>query len=329
MIESLQVLNYKSLKDIKIPCKKINVFIGDPNGGKSNIIEALSLMSQGVITNELSKEIVRYKTLGDLFFDFNINKPIEIQTNEMSCKFKYAIRENGIPENNFELELRDHVSQQKSSTITIRHDGKIQSPGAPISTKLRIYQYKRLDNFQITYMPHLAPPFGENLPSLLVANEDYRNWVNEFFENKGFTLTMKPVENEINMSKIVNRSIYSYPYQTISETLQRVVFYIMSMKSNNNSILLYDEPETNTFPFYTKFLAERIALDETNQFFITTHNPYLLLNLIEKSTTDNLNVCLVKMNEYQTKVTPLNKDQIAEVLELNSDVFFNLDRIVE
>ena len=94
-------------------------------------------------------------------------------------------------------------------------------------------------------------------------------------------------------------------------------------------IILFDEPENNTFPFYTKYLAERIALDKTNQFFITTHNPYLLLNLIEKSKEEDLNVCIVQMKNYQTDLSVLKNEQISEVLDLNSDVFFNFDRILK
>ncbi len=73
------------------------------------------------------------------------------------------------------------------------------------------------------------------------------------FLSKGFRLTLKPAENEINMSKVVNDEIYSYPYHAISETLQRVVFYMMAIMSNKESVLLFDEPDSNTFPFYTGF----------------------------------------------------------------------------
>lgn len=330
MIKKLKIRNYKSIKSFDIDCKKINVFIGEPNGGKSNIIEALSLMSQGVIGNELSKEVFRYKSIGDLFFDFNINKPIEVRTNKMNCKLKYSIREDGIPENEFHFEITDLMSENRpGATIKIGHDGKIINQGQIISTRFRFYQYKRLSNFQVGYHPHLTAPFGENLPSLLLSNEEYRNWVTEFFESKGFTLTLKPTENEINMSKLVNKSIYSYPYQSISETLQRIVFYIMAVKSSKDSVLLFDEPDTNTFPFYTKFLAERIALNTSNQFFLTTHNPYLLLSLIEKSTEETINVCVVQMKNYETKIYSLNSSQIKEVLDFNSDVFLNLDRIID
>jgi len=81
-------------------------------------------------------------------------------------------------------------------------------------------------------------------------------------------------------------------------------------------------------PIYTKYLAERIALDESNQFFLITHNPYLLLSLIEKTPLDNLNVILCEMKNYQTEAIVLSKEQVEKVLDFNSDVFFNFDQLL-
>jgi AAA15 family ATPase/GTPase len=330
MVNQLRINNFKSIRHIEIPCKKINVFIGEPNSGKSNIIEALSLFSPGILEDYISKEIVRYKTMGDLFYDFNINKPIEVFTEKHDYWFRFAMQENNIPENRFEFELREEGKiTPPHDAVKIDHNGKLERR-INVQTDFRYYQYKRLPSFFLGYSNALIPPFGSNLPSLLLGNEVLRNWVSDFFEAKGFNLTMKPAENEITMSKVVNKSIYSYPYLSISETLQRIVFYILAIKSNQHNILLFDEPETNTFPFYTKFLGESIALDETNQFFITTHNPYLLLSLIEKTPADDINVIVTVMTkEYETKLILLNNKQVAEVLDFNSDVFFNLERIVE
>jgi AAA15 family ATPase/GTPase len=330
MVKQLRINSFKSLKHIELLCKKVNVFIGEPNSGKSNIIEALSLFSPGIMEDFISKEVLRYTRMGDLFYDFNFNKPIEVFTETYNYWLRWAIGDNNIPENLFEFELReDHKITPPHDLVKIDHNGKLQRR-YNIQTNFRYYQYKRLSSFFLGYSNSLIPPFGSNLPSLLLSNEDFRNWVSDFFEAKGFTLTMKPAENEINMSKMVNKSIYSYPYLSISETLQRIVFYILAIKSNQHNILLFDEPETNTFPFYTKFLGESIALDETNQFFITTHNPYLLLSLIEKTPADDINVIVTIMTkEYETKLIPLNPKQVAEVLDFNSDVFFNLKRIVE
>ena len=328
MTDEIIIKNFKSINFLQIPCKKLNVFIGEPNSGKSNIIEALSLQSQNAIGQNLNKDIFRYKTIGDLFYDFNINKPIEVIANSMRTSLIYALRENKVPENEFYYSLDELKANEQPTKIA--HDGKINGSHGHLGlTNVHFYEFKRLVSFELSYMPHLNVPFGENLPGLLLSNADYKKWVFDFFQEKGLTLTLKPTENDLEISKFIDGAIYSYPYFSISETLQRIVFYTMAIKSNSNAEILFDEPESNTFPFYTKFLGERIALDETNQYFITTHNPYLLLSLIEKSKTSDLNVCIVKMDNYETKVNVLNEDQISKVLDFNSDVFFNFNQILD
>lgn len=327
MIRSLSIQNFKSIKKTSFGCKKLNVFIGEPNSGKSNILEALALKSQNAVNDHLNKEIFRYKTLGDLFFDFDINTPILVETDFDALKLEYAAKDK-VPENKFNLYPKAQLNVPESP-IKIEHDGKIAQHGRLFDTNIKFYEYKRLKEFKANYFPHLTVPFGDNLPGLLLSNSQLKKWVTEFLLAKGLTLTLKPTENDLSVSKFKDQEIYSYPYFSISETLQRVIFYNLAIMSNEESTLLFDEPESNTFPFYTKYLAERIALDETNQFFITTHNPYLLLSLIEKTPMNQLNVCIVTMKDYQTEVKQLNENQISKVLDLNSDVFFNFNQILD
>ncbi|HPT03248.1 MAG TPA: AAA family ATPase [Bacteroidales bacterium] len=327
MINRLTIRNFKSIRELTMDCRKLNIFIGEPNSGKSNIIEALCLQSQNAIGyNELNKDIFRYKTVGDLFCDFNINTPVEVNTDVTETRLSYAVNDDGSPENRFHF-YPDSVFG-KGNTIIIDHNGRIIDSGQNWKTNVRYYQYKRLENFSNKLMSHLSVPFGENMPSLLMANTEYKKWVSDFLKSVGLTLTLKPTENEITASKLVDGEIYSYPYSSLSETLQRIIFYTLALKSNKDCVILLDEPESNTFPLYTKILAERIALDKTNQFFVTTHNPYLLLNLIEKSPQDDINVCIADMTDYQTRITVLDSGQLSEVLDLNSDVFFNFNKLL-
>ncbi len=329
MIQHLNIRNFKSIKDLNLPTKKLNIFIGEPNSGKSNIIEALSMLSQNSInTQELNKSIFRYHTLSDLFFDFDINNPIEVNTDINKLILQYAINNNRIPLNKFQLSIDPIKTKEKY--IKINHDGTIDEFGEIINTNIHFYEYKRLSGFSDQYQSHLSVPDGKNLPSLLLSNNDNKKWVSEFLRVKGYHLNLKPAEYDMMFSKIIDDEIYSYPYQSLSETLQRIIFYSIALKSNKNNVLLFDEPETNTFPFYTKQLAEMIALDETNQFFITTHNPYMLLSLIEKSKINikDINVCITQMKDYQTILTPLDNDQLTQVVDFESDVFFNFDKIL-
>ena len=47
MISTLEIRNFKSIKQLKLDCKRINILIGEPNTGKSNILEALGIFSFG------------------------------------------------------------------------------------------------------------------------------------------------------------------------------------------------------------------------------------------------------------------------------------------
>ena len=134
---------------------------------------------------------------------------------------------------------------------------------------------------------------------------------------------------ELLIAKSIEDELYSFPYTSISETWKRIVFYMAVLETNQNSMILLDEPEANTFPFYTKYLAERIALDETNQFFMTTHNPYLLSSVVEKTPMKDLTVFVTRMEKFETKVKQIPDKNLPELLELDSDAFFNLDKLVE
>ena len=40
MISQLRIKNFKPIRDLSLDCRRVNVLIGDPNTGKSNILES-------------------------------------------------------------------------------------------------------------------------------------------------------------------------------------------------------------------------------------------------------------------------------------------------
>ena len=75
-------------------------------------------------------------------------------------------------------------------------------------------------------------------------------------------------------------------------------------------------------------LAEQIANDETNQYFITTHSPYLLASLMEKVPIENLNVFATYNKKGVTKISKFSEEEISEAMDLGSNVFFNLEKFI-
>jgi AAA15 family ATPase/GTPase len=137
-------------------------------------------------------------------------------------------------------------------------------------------------------------------------------------------------EQSLAVSKSVDGLLFSFPFRSSSETLRRILFYRLALETHQNSILLFDEPEANTFPLFTKLFAEQIAADDRgNTFFLTTHSPYLLGSLIEKTPKEELAVVLCHMENFETKARVLNQAEVQSLLDLGADAFFNLDRLTE
>ena len=340
MVNHLHIRNYKSIREIELEAKKVNVFIGEHNSGKSNILEALSWFSVNALDKDVFKNIFRFKNASDFFFDFNTSGPIEVKTDKLSMHIRYAENESGVKLDYFDVLISEKditdLNGVKRNDLTndpgmisnkLRHDGINEVTKGIMTSPFRVYQFKRTNTFVNDFRPFLSPPFGENLASLIISNRELKELVSSLFKEKGFRLMLKPAEGDISMAKDVNDELYAYPYPTLSETLQRIIFYSLAIESNQNAILILDEPDSNTFPMYTKQMAESIALDNSNQYFIATHNPYLLGSLISKAPTQDLAVFVTKMEQFETKVKRVSDNGLSEMLDSGVDLFFNLDKL--
>ena len=318
MISRVTIANYKSVEKADFEARRVNVFIGEPNSGKSNLLEALAFPSPGVFG--VLGELFRVQQTADFFFDREIEREVIIALkgwggwklgfNRTDGRFD-GILTPPAPEDGFFL------------------DGHVNIQGAPFEkSQVRFYRYQavRKGNWNNSPSAFLIPPYGANLPNLLYTNKALRESISAFFKSKGFRLELRPQDNEILMSKEVDDVLYSFPFGSISETMKRIVFYKAALESNKDAALVLDEPEANTFPFYTKYLAERIALDTSNQFFLSTHNPYVLMSIIEKTPQAELAVYATRMRNYRTEVRLLTPENCAEALELGMDLFLNLER---
>lgn len=78
-INSIEIKNFKSIEYLKLDAKKINIFIGEPNVGKSNILEALGLLS-ALGHQKLVREFVRFKNLENLFYKGSLDREVKITT---------------------------------------------------------------------------------------------------------------------------------------------------------------------------------------------------------------------------------------------------------
>ena len=335
MIKKLSVKNFKSIKELEIDCRKINLFIGEPNTGKSNILETLGLLSWFGYNNAPLTEYIRFQSMQDLFCsgDFidqsvEIKIDIERRTGLAGIGIDTKIEFQG---DRFLFFAGARLKDGGSDTLakgSLDYSGEgSRSGNIPDLKSIKPCMFDKQTDFQWKESSFLMPPHGSNMFAVVMGNKRLRELMSQFFEDYGFKLVLKPREKTFEILKLGQGVIFSYPYILTPDTLQRMIFYTIAMESNENSTLVFEEPESHTFPYYTKFLGEKIALDESNQYFIATHNPYFLLSVLEKAPEDDVNVFIAQLKDYQTKVKRLDDEEVSELMDY--DPFFNLDSFIE
>lgn len=352
MIESLTMKNFKSIKDLTIDCKRINLFIGEPNTGKSNILEALGFLSwlnyakvapKKTDPSEPPKyfnlpqpyyprlfDFLRFLGVQDIFYDGLIDDKIVISSKKKNKETGIELKLMG---NSFIIDKKGEKSGKKNESqqvVTLDFIGDVIDTLAPIDdfSTIKFYKFlKKQFSFPHNTSSYLLPPFGSNLFSLVMGNKKLREIMTRFYQESGLTLVLKPQHMAFEIQTKKEDLVFSYPYISLSDTLQRILFHLMAIESNVDSTLVFEEPESYAFPYFTKYLGERIALDDSNQYFISTHNPYMLQSILEKADKQSTHVFVTYSDDFQTKVKLLNSSQVSEILD--SDPFFNLDAFIE
>jgi hypothetical protein len=374
-INRLEIENFKSIKKLQLDCKRVNIFIGKPNVGKSNILEALSLLGAAYAQDDKKflSDFIRYENFSNIFYDEQLEDFVSVESDLGAA---YLFHESGnanyytlvvseqidfFPnkegQENFLNYLNGVIVKVLSSDqiLSLRNNksffinGKRMGTGALIINKdakaslyenhnvalnrgsnIKKYEFNKTQQYDNFFPFYLMPPFGNNLFSVISNNKSFRVEVSEMFKEYGLDMVYRTKDRIFEIQKNVKDFIYSYPYYTVADTLKRVIFYLTAIESNKDSVLIFEEPEANTFPPYVRTLAQRIANDECNQYFIPTQSPYLLKTLIENTPIPDLNVSVVYYEDYQTKVHSLSEEHIRDILfkkEWDEDVFFNLDQL--
>lgn len=337
-VKEVEIENFKSIKHLKIECRRVNIFIGEPNTGKSNILEAVVGFPSSIGHGFKLQDAVRFERLSNIFYDEEIDREVKINFKERSIvagvyndSLKVEAREkvNGWHTTSYELRYHATKSRKWKWGYVSYYNVKKYEEAREWLKRFKFYRFERLYEFPNKSSDFLAPPSGNNLVSLLTKSRELRETANDIISRFGFKLTIKPRENKLEIQRELEEGvIVSFPYTLVSDTIQRVIFYSAAVLTNKNSVIAMEEPEAHAFPYYTKYLAELIAMDE-NQYFITTHNPYFLLSLIEKTPKSDIAIFLTYYKDYQTKVKRLSEKELQEILDTGMDVFFNMQRFLE
>lgn len=335
-IQNIEISNFKSIKDLKIDgCKKINIFAGKPNAGKSNILEAISMLRLDNIEDDF-REYLRFNQYEDLTHFGNTDENIKIITNIGIIDFdafelfgvSYKIGNNII---NYEIK----VNPNKFTNDILGENKSYPKDYKPFDYNIFFYKYKKYFYNKYFYNKKLNV-FGGNLGEIIYKESSLnQKKLLDTISNlipRNFKVRIDSTNFEMSITKEMNPFVeYSLPYSMIADTLQRLIFYKVAIMSNEDSVLLFEEPEAHCFePYILEFTNEIKYNENNNQFFIVTHSDFIIQEFLrDEESRKDTQIYLVNNVEGQTEVKKLDADKNEDVYDYNMNVFFNFDTLWE
>ncbi|MBD1421003.1 AAA family ATPase [Sphingobacterium chuzhouense] len=323
-LHDISISNFKSLKDCKITdCKRINLFIGRPNVGKSNILEALSSFSIPFLKENSSKaltQLIRLESETELFYNGNYNDPARIETNKGFVQFSYE-KETGLQikiDTGFDLGI--YTIDDKLNVRYKRNDDYV-SP-------IRKYSFQAHTQQRKTHSRYLIPPFGINMFNMIEKDEVLKKEISALFAEYRLSLVFDRASQSLKIMQAEDANeIFLVPYNSIADTLQRIIFFKTAVASNNDCVLLFEEPEAHSFPPYMTHITQEMIHKEDNQYFVATHSPFILNDFLENSR-EELAVYMVHYENHETRLRRLADSELHDIYQFGVDLFTNSESYI-
>ena len=167
------------------------------------------------------------------------------------------------------------------------------------------------------------PPDGQNLLTVIPNHRELHEELLHIFNDYGLTLVFDKASQSLKiMKQEKNNNIFLLPYSSIADTLQRIIFFKTAIASNHHSVLLFEEPEAHSFPPYIVHITQEIIHSSTNQFFISTHSPYIVNDFLENCRQD-LSIFLMNFKNGETIIKSLSSEELDETYQYGVDLFTN------
>ncbi|WP_165764511.1 AAA family ATPase [Flavobacterium aurantiibacter] len=336
-INNINISNFKSIRQASIEdCNVINVFIGKPNAGKSNLLEALGLYGMfSLDRNDVHlADFVRQNNYQELFFEGDTGREaiVELDSSSIKSTFSYGelflhykTLDSGDPIRSIIFDSYNEEND-RNSEVKIKKD---------FTTRNRVKKYNfsgYVSSNKVSNKDSLEFPSGKNIGRIIASVPELRAQVNLLFKQNDLKFLIEKSTNDLKIFKEYNDgTVFTLSYNMIADTLQRLIFYKAAIISNDESVLLFEEPEAHCFEPYIQEFTNAVKYDKNkNQFFIVTHSDFIIQEFLrDDDSKAKTNIYLVNNVQGETQVKLMKRENNEDVYELGMNAFFNFDQLWE
>lgn len=315
-LTSVSIKNFKSVKSVTLSdCRRINVLIGRPNVGKSNILEALALFDVPYMVNSSNKSLrnlLRVENTADLFHNGVATTPVEVSADGSTINVIRGAN-NGL---SVDISIQGEVSKyafSSSLTLSTKKD-------PAVLPDVLAYFFPKHFVPESSNIGFLLPPSGGNLMETVANLPALKSSLAELFHGYGLKMMFDSTSRTIVTMKENGIYISIVPFNSLGDSLRRLIFYKAAIEGNRNKAICFDDLDALIYQPYISDILNDIISAGDNRFFITTHSQYVISSFLDRAVNE-LAVYVVDMKDNETVVNRITDRQLQYFRKNGDDLF--------
>lgn len=357
MIDKIRIVALKSIKDLTVTCKKLNLLVGVNSSGKSTFLQALLLSVQ----QELNGKYISIGDFREVRNYYMPNHPIRIEVFQQN-KTKPAWIEFSEDKENEKCNVRSYLNEMSVLEVFSDEDTDLEQSKLPLDELgfhylschrmgvNDIYAKNMLNEsdfgidgeYALAYLlKNESKPVSEEL---VVKKADVTNslleqvnyWLNYIVGTTLYISDLKKtnylqVKYNNNPANAASEALYCRPVNVGSGISYLISIIISCMGAEKDSVIIIENPEIHLHPKAQSRLCDFLYfISETGrQLFVETHSDHIFNGLrvgvaTGKVLQEDISINFFAMNEqYETQCNPIVIKEYGKIMGTNDDMDIN------